>query len=66
MKRRKYKGCDEDCFHCKYPDCLKPTHKIKRGWKQNRTSAEFSGVVSKSDSYSVALTNKEMRLSKVY
>lgn len=66
MKRRRYKGCDEDCFHCKYPDCLKPVSKIKRGWKQSRTSLEFSGVVPKSDSYSVALTNSEMKLSKIY
>lgn len=24
LKRRKrYHGCDEDCFHCQYHDCLK-------------------------------------------
>ena len=22
--RGEYRGCDEDCFNCKYPDCLKP------------------------------------------
>lgn len=26
---RKFKGCDEDCFNCKYPDCYKPVVKLK-------------------------------------
>ena len=26
---RKNGGCNEDCFNCPYPDCLKPTHEIR-------------------------------------
>lgn len=35
MKKRKMSiwqkngGCDEDCFNCRYPDCVKPVQKIK-------------------------------------
>lgn len=29
MKKQKYTGCDEDCFHCKYKDCRKPAGQIK-------------------------------------
>lgn len=25
----KYHGCNEDCEHCTYPDCLKPAHDMK-------------------------------------
>lgn len=28
--RTKFKGCNEDCFNCPYPDCLKPAAKMKR------------------------------------
>lgn len=24
-----FKGCNEDCFNCPYPDCYKPVNKIK-------------------------------------
>lgn len=31
-KRKPYKlkfgGCDEDCFHCKYSDCMKPEYRL--------------------------------------
>ena len=27
-RRNVWKGCDEDCFNCKYPDCYKPEYKI--------------------------------------
>ena len=23
--RKPFQGCDEDCFNCKYPDCIMPT-----------------------------------------
>lgn len=23
------RGCDEDCLHCKYPDCKKPTNECR-------------------------------------
>ena len=26
---KKFKGCDEDCLNCPYPDCYKPIHKLK-------------------------------------
>ena len=26
----KFKGCDEDCENCPYPDCLKPANQIKK------------------------------------
>lgn len=26
----KFKGCNEDCFHCPYPDCYKPVALIKK------------------------------------
>ena len=29
MNHEKFLGCDEDCFHCKYSDCLKAAGKIK-------------------------------------
>lgn len=25
----KYKGCNEDCLNCPYPDCLKPVKEMK-------------------------------------
>lgn len=28
-KGLEYRGCDEDCFNCPYPDCLKPVSQIK-------------------------------------
>lgn len=30
-KGYKYQGCNEDCFNCKYADCYKPTHLMKKG-----------------------------------
>lgn len=27
--RKKYTGCDEDCFHCPYSDCRKPASELK-------------------------------------
>ena len=27
---KRYKGCNEDCFNCPYPDCYKPTGEMKR------------------------------------
>lgn len=24
-----YKGCNEDCFNCSYPDCMKPVQQMK-------------------------------------
>ncbi|MEE0897509.1 MAG: hypothetical protein U0L88_07770 [Acutalibacteraceae bacterium] len=36
---KKKGGCNEDCFNCKYADCYKPTHLIKRG-KQNYELSE--------------------------
>lgn len=29
MNHKKFLGCDEDCFHCKYSDCLKGASKMK-------------------------------------
>jgi hypothetical protein len=29
-KKPKYAGCNEDCFNCPYPDCLKPAQKMNR------------------------------------
>lgn len=31
MKKRKgvYRGCNEDCFNCPYPDCYKPAQNMK-------------------------------------
>lgn len=26
---RRRGGCNEDCFHCKYPDCYKPDYTLK-------------------------------------
>lgn len=28
-RKPKYQGCDEDCGHCPYPDCLKPVAQMK-------------------------------------
>lgn len=28
-KKKKYAGCNEDCFNCPYEDCTKPAGKIK-------------------------------------
>lgn len=28
----RFKGCDEDCFNCPYPDCLKPDNKCSTDW----------------------------------
>lgn len=28
-KKPKWEGCDEDCEHCPYPDCLKPYSELK-------------------------------------
>ena len=25
----RFKGCNEDCFNCVYPDCYKPIHELK-------------------------------------
>ena len=27
---KKKGGCNEDCFNCKYKDCYKPTHLMKK------------------------------------
>lgn len=29
-KKPKYAGCNEDCFNCPYPDCLKPAQKMDK------------------------------------
>ena len=26
---KKFKGCNEDCAHCPYPDCYKPVAEMK-------------------------------------
>ena len=28
-ENNKWKGCNEDCFNCKYPDCTKPANYIR-------------------------------------
>lgn len=30
-KYKYFKGCDEDCFHCPYPDCAMPSYRAPRG-----------------------------------
>ena len=40
-KNAEFKGCDENCLNCPYPDCYKPMHLLK-------STADFcSGVVEK-------------------
>lgn len=35
-----WRGCDEDCFNCRYKDCLKPDNQLKsldpRGRREKR------------------------------
>lgn len=31
----KFKGCDEDCFHCRYPDCYLPDKLCTIEWDSN-------------------------------
>lgn len=26
---QEFRGCDEDCLNCAYPDCLKPSREMK-------------------------------------
>lgn len=28
--RPKFQGCNEDCFHCPYPDCKKPARLMEK------------------------------------
>lgn len=28
-RKTTYKGCNEDCLNCKYPDCLKPANEMQ-------------------------------------
>lgn len=29
MAKKKWLGCEEDCFNCQYPDCLRPENICK-------------------------------------
>ena len=44
-KKRKgvYRGCNEDCFNCPYPDCYKPTGNIKQDKTFFVSKAETTG-----------------------
>lgn len=44
----KFKGCNDDCFNCKYSDCLKPSRLIehkeiefKEEKETNKTYTEY-------------------------
>ena len=52
--RKKFTGCDEDCFNCPYRDCLKPASQIKNDVSiseakriSNRTSVPAYSVAIK-------------------
>ena len=29
-RKKKFQGCNEDCFNCPYPDCYKPVAQMKK------------------------------------
>ena len=33
--KRRWHGCNEDCFNCEYPDCYKPEYKILTHGEEN-------------------------------
>lgn len=49
---KRYKGCNEDCLNCKYPDCYKPTYQMKtdKTFKVSKKSTE-----SQSKMYTLSL-----------
>ncbi len=51
--RKKFTGCDEDCFNCKYRDCLKLASQIRRD--DNISAARQSTTKSSAPTYSVAI-----------
>ena len=43
---KKFKGCNEDCLNCPYPDCYKPTYFIDNQGKRqaHMYTLELGGV----------------------
>ena len=55
-KRPKWEGCNEDCEHCPYPDCLKPVNQMRAAREivnLQETSDEY--IKSQSKMYTVSL-----------
>ena len=48
----KFTGCDEDCAHCPYPDCLKPVKEIKT---ENISKREKEQETSQQKMYTVGV-----------
>lgn len=54
MNHKKFLGCDEDCFNCKYSDCLKDASKMKSE-KIKRRSVMCDEVRTQSRMYTLEL-----------
>ena len=52
--RTRFKGCDEDCFNCPYPDCKKPVREMKTDKRYSVSKAEPTGE-SQARMYTVML-----------
>ena len=42
-KGQVFKGCDEDCQNCPYPDCYKPIHELKASTEFTPSQVENKG-----------------------
>ena len=50
----KFKGCEEDCFNCPYPDCLKPGYKMKPD-KDLQAALQVEKLISAPKMYTLEL-----------
>lgn len=54
MNHKKFTGCDEDCFHCPFPDCYKPARSFKKD-KASREALRSDCGDSQSHMYTLGL-----------
>ena len=52
---RKFKGCNEDCFNCPYPDCYKPVNEIKNDFNMRTLLFGDNGTKSQSRMFTLEL-----------
>lgn len=53
-KGMEFKGCDEDCFNCPYPDCLKAGYKMKPD-KYLQAALQLGDLISAPHMYALEL-----------